>query len=271
MQQTASLSGFQEGDFLRIALLGADISHSLSPTLFKLAARQSGLSGEYQLYPTPGPLLPVIQQLVQQGYQGLQFTAPFKTVVPPLLSLEDVTVRDTGACNTLRITAAGLQGTNTDIAGIRFQLEEFWELPPLERILLLGAGGAARAAAVALEQLYPAIDLCQYNRSKPRLLNFDAWSGNRFTPCRPGKERPFELIINATPLPQSGWPDQFHLTPGGRWFDLSYRRDDPPPTDSYCNGLPMLAGQATAAYRFLFNQRIDTGQLLAALLIHLHQ
>jgi shikimate 5-dehydrogenase len=75
----------------------------------------------------------------------------------------------------------------------------------------------------------------------------------------------FDLIVNATPVARSDWGVNFSLSSAGLWYDMSYRRQDPLPGGGYCNGLPMLVGQAAAAYRFLMGETVDPERLLSDL------
>jgi shikimate dehydrogenase len=242
-------------------LLGSAVEHSLSPELFRLATGISAVTGEYNLFSTTGPALTAITDLRIQGYTGLQVTAPFKTDIPEMLIEADDSVRSMDACNTMRLTDAGWQGTNTDIAGIRFTLEQYWQKHSNPDILLIGAGGAARAALLVLSDLYPQQSLYQYNRSQERLTTFSGWCGNRVKLLTPETGQLFDLVVNATPLARSVWGETYRLASDGLWFDMSYRRQDPLPGDNYCNGLPMLVGQAVAAYQFLLGETVDPERL----------
>ncbi len=255
---------------MQIALLGSAVEHSLSPKLFRLAAGFSAVKGEYHLYPAAGPVADAITDLRLQGYNGLQVTAPFKTDIPRLLTDADDSVHSTGACNTMLFKDSGWQGTNTDIAGIRFVLERYWQ-QPAPRLLMIGAGGAARAALLVLSEMFPQQQLYHCNRSQERLAEFKDWCDNRLKLMTPEAGHAYDLIVNATPIPRSTFGEKFHLAANGLWFDMSYRRQDPLPGDNYCNGLPMLVGQAVAAYHFLMGETVDPERLLSELLSWLRQ
>ncbi|MFP4311060.1 MAG: shikimate dehydrogenase, partial [Nitriliruptoraceae bacterium] len=132
-------------------LLGWPARHSASPRLHNAAFRAAGLDLVYLAAPTPPEALAtVVAALGAIGAVGANVTVPHKQVVVDLcdeVSEEAVLI---GAVNTLVWEEQGLTGENTDARGLADDLARTVAPAPGERWLLLGTGGAARAAAVAI-------------------------------------------------------------------------------------------------------------------------
>ncbi len=137
----------------RIGLIGDPVAHSRSPAMQNAALMHLGIPARYELWPTPADALPArITMLRASECLGANVTLPHKTAVLPLLDdLEPATVR-IGAVNTIYKRADGaLVGTNTDAPALLTSLREDGQFEPGgQRVVLLGASGAARAAAYAL-------------------------------------------------------------------------------------------------------------------------
>lgn len=142
-----------------VGLVGHPVDHSRSPVMQQAAFDALMIPARYAIWDTPP------EQLVERIYSlrgpamlGANVTIPYKTAVIPLLDAIEEQARATGAVNTIvrEETAAGarLVGYNTDVPGLRRALAEHEAWAGGRRVLVLGAGGAARAAvAVArLEQ-----------------------------------------------------------------------------------------------------------------------
>jgi shikimate dehydrogenase len=134
-------------------VIGHPVAHSRSPQMQAAAFAQAGLDAAYVALPVhPDALEAAIRGAHALGFQGLNVTVPHKQGVVPLCAAVEDVVRQVGAVNTLRRTAAGWEGFNTDAPATRSLLAEAGVVPGA-RALLLGAGGAARAAAWALLEL----------------------------------------------------------------------------------------------------------------------
>lgn len=134
------------------AVIGDPIEHSLSPRLFSWLFAGLGLAAHYTALRVPPEALPEAVGRVRRGHlAGLSVTLPHKEAILPLLDDVHPAARRIGAVNTVVRDAAGtLRGHNTDAPGFRLALEHAGFRPGGARVLLLGAGGAARAAAFAL-------------------------------------------------------------------------------------------------------------------------
>ncbi len=134
---------------LRIAVIGDPIEHSLSPAMQNAALMQCDLPWRYaRLQISPNELAETLDLLRGLEFVGFNLTAPHKTAALPLLDEIDAEARDIGAVNTVARRDGKLIGYNTDGAGFREAIRADFgcELAGL-RLLLLGAGGVARAIA----------------------------------------------------------------------------------------------------------------------------
>lgn len=136
-----------------LALLGRPIEHALSTLIHNAAFASAGLDAVFvPLSPTKGGLEPAIRSLVDSGSAGLSITIPFKTQIVTMLDALGPSAEATGAVNTVVIGSDGrLTGHNTDVDGVLWALDGLRKRTR-KRAVILGAGGAARAAAGAMVQ-----------------------------------------------------------------------------------------------------------------------
>ncbi|HHX97212.1 MAG TPA: shikimate dehydrogenase [Clostridia bacterium] len=134
------------------ALLGNPVEHSLSPVMYNAAFRELGLNSVYVAFNVePDLLAEAVQGIRAQGIQGGNVTRPFKEAILPYLDELSVEARLIGAVNTFYWEEGCLWGDNTDGAGFIVALRRVdFDFSPSQSVLLLGAGGAARAVGVAL-------------------------------------------------------------------------------------------------------------------------
>jgi len=139
---------------VRYAVLGRPISHSLSPRIQNAAFEAAGIEARYDARDTgPDELASTLESLHREGYAGLNLTAPLKEVVWPHLRSATAEAEALRSVNTLKRVEAGWEGHATDGLGFSAWARETAFVPPRARILLLGAGGAARAVAPYLPTL----------------------------------------------------------------------------------------------------------------------
>ena len=133
------------------ALLGDPVEDSLSPQLQNRAYGETGADGVYVALRASAEDLPgMIRSLCQAGGGG-NVTLPHKEKAVTVLDRSAPAVRRTGACNTFWLEEGQIHGDNTDVAGFSRALRLLLGGPPEGMsVLLLGAGGAARAALVGL-------------------------------------------------------------------------------------------------------------------------
>jgi shikimate dehydrogenase len=134
---------------------------------------------------------------------ALNVTVPHKRAAAALIDLPTDVVRRTGACNTVWGREAALAGDNTDVAAIACEAESLTRGRPVRRALVLGTGGSARAAAVAIADAWPGAQIAVSSRDAGRGEEFVNWAREAGVACRVwgvGESATADLVVNATPL-----------------------------------------------------------------------
>lgn len=185
----------------RYGIIGWPLGHTMSPTLHNWGFCQLGVDGEYAAYPLePADLTPFMQWVRAENIRGLSVTIPHKQAVMALL--DRITDRGTavGAVNTVYWDGETLCGENTDVIGVVAPLRRL-DLPA--SAMVLGAGGAARAAIAGLRELGVA-DIAVCNRTQSRADVLAADFGVRSVAWDSRMDETPALICNTTPLGMSG-------------------------------------------------------------------
>jgi 3-dehydroquinate dehydratase/shikimate dehydrogenase len=176
---------------------GDPVTHSLSPAIMNAALRRETVNGVYLALhaQTLKDLLACIRDI---PIHGLSITMPYKEAILRHLDNTDSHTTKIGACNTVvRAQDGKLYGFNTDTAGVVRPLEQRITIPEA-KILVLGAGGAARAAVYGLKERGAEIYILNRTLAQARKL---AHSVRARTIKRPDlKKLSFDVIINATPV-----------------------------------------------------------------------
>ncbi len=180
-------------------IIGDPVEHSLSPVMHNAAFKALGLNAVY-VPMCPSDLEEGFGGLRALGFVGVSVTVPFKVAVMPLLDAVDPVARDIGAVNTLHFqqTPEGkvvCHGCNTDWLGANQALGE--ALAPAGRtVLLIGAGGAARAIGFGLRQAGASILLT--NRTEAKGIQLAAELGATFIPAAAVPEVRADALVNTT-------------------------------------------------------------------------
>jgi len=214
-----------------LTLLGDPVSHSASPELHNAAFEAAGVDGVYvAVRCAPDDLVGFMRGLARAGGGG-NVTLPHKEKAASILDVRSEAVRRTGACNTFWGDEDGrVHGDNTDVEGFRRALNVFVEGPTAGmRVLLLGGGGAARAALAALVE-DGAGEILLFNRTQDRARAVARRIGGqkvRVVPiARELDGEDFDLVVNATRLGlEPGDPspiDSHKLDRAGAAMDLVY-------------------------------------------------
>lgn len=138
----------------RLGVLGDPVAHSLSPEMQNAALENCGLQMLYARFQIRANELPAALKLLPDlNFVGVNLTVPHKTAALPLMDEVDETARQAGAVNTIKIEDGKLCGFNTDGKGFSRAIREVFSVDLRDlRVLLLGAGGAARAIALECAQ-----------------------------------------------------------------------------------------------------------------------
>jgi len=190
------------------AVAGNPIAHSLSPVMHLTAFRRENVNAIMLPLKVKAldDLLTVIRDL---PLDGVAVTMPLKQEVLPHLANMDPLTAKIGACNTLRTGADGkLYGFNTDVAGVVRPLERRMRLKGA-RILVLGAGGAARAAVFGLVEQGSEVYIVNRTHEKAAALARKA-KAHVLRQSALGKTR-FDAIINCTPCGMTGMKQQLPI------------------------------------------------------------
>ncbi len=185
-------------------VVGHPIRHSLSPLLHNTAFQAYGLPGAYTAWDVPPPRLEDFVGAVRLlGIAGVSVTIPHKERIAGLVEETDDLARRVGAANTLVRRGDGtLFATNTDVFGFTAPLRKL-ELRLDTPVLLLGAGGAARAAAVGLVDL-GFTDITVTSRSGESGARLAGEFSLRTVAWEKRLAAPAGLVVNVTPLGMAG-------------------------------------------------------------------
>jgi shikimate dehydrogenase len=266
------------------AVIGNPIAHSKSPLIHALFARATGQRMRYGklLAPLDG-FAQTVAQFRAQGGQGCNVTVPFKLQAFELASERSERAQLAQAANTLRFDGDGIYADNTDGLGLVRDIVENAQTPIKgQRVLLLGAGGAAAGALGPLVMAQPAqVVVC--NRTQTKAQELVDRHARLATQCgvvltaMPSKEmtQSFDLIINATASSLTGAAipvDARVISPGALVYDMMYGPSARPLLDwAHAHGavgrdgLGMLIEQAAEAFAIWRGVRPDTAALMSQL------
>lgn len=182
------------------ALIGHPTAHSLGPAMHNAAFRALGRNAVYLAFDTQNPA-GVLAGARAMDIRGISVTAPHKASILPLLDRVDETAQCIGAVNTVVNQGGVLTGFNTDAPGLLAALRTCVE-PKDRRVLILGAGGAARAAAFALTRAGARVTLA--NRSRETGEALARALGCPFVPLRDAADVKAGILIQATSVGMAG-------------------------------------------------------------------
>ncbi|QDX81856.1 shikimate dehydrogenase [Denitratisoma sp. DHT3] len=264
----------------RYAVVGNPIAHSKSPRIHALFAAASGQDMRYEalLAPLDG-FAATVRGFIADGGRGMNVTVPFKEEAFRLADTLTPRARAAGAVNTLAFEQGRILGDNTDGAGLVADITGNLDRALAERrVLLLGAGGAARGCILPLLGERPArLLIANRTAEKARGLarEFSA-NGANVDGCGFDElsGQSFDVVINATSagLADTGLPLPPGLfAPGALAYDMVYGKATPFLTlaataGARCaDGLGMLVEQAAEAFLLWRGLRPATAPVLAAL------
>lgn len=265
----------------RYAVLGQPIAHSLSPRIHGAFAEALGQPIRYEkVEVAPDALADTLAALHAQGYAGLNVTLPHK--LGALAAAVEHTERANlaGAANTLTRLAGGWRADTTDGEGLVRDLRDNlrWPLHG-RRVLLLGAGGAARGVLKPLLDEKPA-ELVISSRTpwtvEKLALEFRPHGAIRASTHVALKGDRFDLVINATSAGHAGAVPRLPsplLNPGAACYDMNWGAAHRPFRDwarangasRVEDGLGMLVEQAAAAFALWRGQRPATAAVISGL------
>ncbi|MDY0309704.1 MAG: shikimate dehydrogenase [Castellaniella sp.] len=246
------------------AVIGNPIAQSKSPLLHTAFARQFGHDLRYDaILAAPDAFRETVQAFVAAGGRGMNVTAPFKLEAAELADTLTDRARAAGAVNTLTFGPEGILGDNTDGVGLVGDIQDRLGFSLVDRrVLVIGAGGAARGILLPLLLARPASVLV-VNRTAARaqaLAEAMAHAGPiQAGPLEAAGGWEYDVVIHATSagLNEGEAPAvDYRVADDGLAYDLAYGADTPFMRQArdrgaaqVADGLGMLVGQAAESYR----------------------
>jgi shikimate dehydrogenase len=251
---------------LLLGIIGHPLSHTLSPVLHNWACRALNIQGSYHVWDTAPDKLPAFMAALRTlPIHGVSVTIPHKEAVLSLVDKRTENARDIGAVNTLYWQDGQLWGDNTDVTGFMAPLLERAVQPG--SALVLGAGGAARAAVCGLCRAGWKVTLSSRTEIRADRLSHSFQTDH--VPWNQRHDQRPDLLVNTTPLGMSGpfqamspWKET--LRGVSLVYDLVYNPKHTPLLTQARHegvevvyGLPMFAHQGLAQFERWTGRRFD--------------
>lgn len=246
-------------------VLGRPVVHSLSPAMHNAGFAALGFNAVYVPLETPD-LADLRDFAGELGLRGLSVTMPFKQAVMAVVDEVTPTAAAAGAVNTIAVRDGRWIGMNTDGDGFIEPLKRRLPNGMTDlRVLVVGAGGAARAVGLALRREGAHVTICARRADQSRAVAHDIGASTAAWPAAPGS---WDVLVNATPVGSrsvAGVPYDGRLD-GQLVYDLVY---DPDPTLLMTaargaglvtiGGTEMLIAQAERQFEIWTGQRPPAG------------
>lgn len=246
----------------RVGVIGWPIEHSLSPAMHNAAFEALGMQDEWHYDKSAIPpeiLKKSLREFMMHGYIGLNVTVPFKQEVVALFR-PDAIVKAVGAANTLIFPRN--EATNTDVFGLIDDLQAYQIPLEGQTVILLGAGGAARAALYGLAQAGATVLVINRTVEKAQaMIDTMGITTARVVTASEALESNSSLLVNATSVglspntEDSPWERTLPLPNGIVVYDMIYRpavtalmRQAEAQHLRAINGLGMLVRQGAASF-----------------------
>ena len=260
-------------------VVGDPIAHSLSPAIMNAAFRRENVNAVYLALhaKTLKDLLTCVREI---PIHGVSVTMPYKEAILPHLDNTDSHSAKIGACNTIvRAQDGKLYGFNTDASGIIRPLERRLNTLEGARILVIGAGGAARAAVFGLKERGSEVYILNRSAAPAKKLAHQARARIMKRPDL--KKMAFDVIINATPVGMGNTretPLQEKEINARYVFDMVY---DPPETrllklakergSQIIPGIEMFVHQAARQFEIWTGKPAPWDEMLRVVLLALQE
>lgn len=192
----------------RLAVLGYPVGHSRSPAIHNAALAALGMDGEWSyeaIEVAPDAFEACVLAMAGEGFAGANVTVPHKGAALALADTLSETAREIGAVNTLVLEDGEIRADNTDAAGLLAALPAS---PAGKRVLVLGAGGAARAVVWALLREGAAVEVWNRTDTRSRRLCEELGAA----PVEVPDQKAYEVIVNTTAVGLRG-EDPFQELP----------------------------------------------------------
>jgi shikimate dehydrogenase len=256
----------------RACVIGHPVAHSRSPVIHRYWLDEYKIDGDYVREDVaPEKLASFLATLGERGYVGANVTVPHKAAAYSALDHAEPVAAALKVTNTIWLENGRLHGTNTDVHGFLSHLEETlpdWTIQA-EQAVVLGAGGAARAAIYALLERNIS-RIIVVNRTASRAETLAVEFNGRVTTATfdelPAWLKDADLLVNTTSLGMTGQPaleiDLDHLNATAAVYDIVYVPLETPLLAAArmrglrtVDGLGMLLHQAVPAFERFFGVR----------------
>ncbi len=267
--------------FKKFAIFGNPISHSQSPLIHALFSEQTGIPHPYGAILAPKDRFEMsLEAFIRTGGTGANITAPFKIRAFRAAAQLSERAALSGAVNTIKaLPGGGFLGDNTDGIGLLTDLQRQQLIWPEDHILLVGAGGAARAAILSLLSFGCQLTITNRTFSRAKKLaelfqQFGKISAQSISHLN--QKKSFDLVINATTAAIGGAKlilSNNLVDRKSRYYDMCYCRKLTPfltwaqdqGVRQYSDGLGMLVEQAAHAFLLWHGVMPDTETVLRGL------
>ncbi len=246
-------------DCVIVGITGNPLDHSLSPKMQNAAIAKSGINGTYLRFDSPD--VENIDDVIREyDIRGMNVTIPFKQDV--IIHMDSLSQRckEIGAVNTIINNNGKLHGENTDVVGIMHAVNLVDGDVKGQRALIMGSGGAARAAAFAFREMGCEVSICGRNAGTVERIchdfgvDNDDHTGNK------------DIVVNCTPigLVEGEYPADIRgMKKDVKVFDMVYGRETPLTSMAdkigcrIVDGGDMLVGQGAESFRLWFGKEPD--------------
>ncbi len=264
-------------------LFGSPVGHSLSPIIFNTVFQKLSINRVYLAFEVDNDeLRTAVQGASSLGFEGFNVTTPHKTRILEFLDRLDKSAKDKGSVNTVAIIDNQLVGYDTDGEGAQRALKSYGFEPDRKRIVVIGAGGSARALVHTLATGPDLVKILNRTIEKARDLAdglrdhanvaYGQLTKTSLEDSLPGAD----LVVNATPLQTQAMLGRLNIPLSvlknvGWVFDLAYSKPvDPVPTKfGRISPLEMLLQQAALSYEIWMGKTAPLELMRSAMITHL--
>ena len=267
------------------SLFGSPVEHSLSPVIFNSTFQKLSLNRSYLPFEVrKNQLKNAVEAARTLGFDGFNVTMPHKTSILDLVDRLDDVAKKGGTVNTVARVGQRLVGYSTDGEGALRAIKSYGFEPRDKSILVIGAGGAARAVVQRLSERHNSIRILNRSLDKAKRVAEDLNSRGRVSYGKLTKKNletsipGTNLLVNATPLQTTKILSKLAIQPQRLrdidWvFDLAYDEfSDPLPSRSgRISPLEMLVHQAALSFEIWLGKPAPFALMRSSLTDHLGQ
>jgi shikimate dehydrogenase len=265
------------------SLFGSPVKHSLSPIIFNNTFQKLSLNRAYLPFEVgKNQLKNAVEAARTLGFDGFNVTMPHKTRILDFVDQLDDVAKKGGTVNTVAKVGRKLVGYSTDGEGALRAIKSYGFEPDDKNILLIGAGGSARAVVQRLSTRHNSIRLLNRSSDKAKRVvenlngrgrvSYGKLTRNNLEASIPGTS----LLVNATPLQTTKILSELAIPPqslrGVDWvFDLAYDElSEPLPTrNGRISPLEMLVQQAALSFEIWLGKPAPFALMRSSLIDHL--